>query len=223
MLPLEFPKVDQRWWQQLINNYIWNHKRHRIAQRILRMLHNEGSLGVPNFQIHYEAAYLVNVLRILTSEDELSWVNIETLNLKNLMHKDIFWLTKPERKPLNTDNTYLTPTLKIWNKWKLRLVKRTSLYMPLSCFKWPIDNLKYIIHSWKQVGIITFKDITSRGSLLTKNELEEKTHTNLMWLCYFQIREILSSRLVQEDLKAENTAFEIWLHYKIHHLNTNCQ
>lgn len=98
MLPIVVPIHDLRQWQWLVNNFIWGQKRHRIAHTTLRIPHHKGGLGIPDITLYYDAANLTMAYRILTSETEMNWMTIGTLNTKNYSARDVLWLSKSDRK-----------------------------------------------------------------------------------------------------------------------------
>lgn len=90
---------DLQDWQRTLNNFIWNYKRHRISYKIMRNSQVKGHLGIPDLAFYYEAANLVDCVRILNTDIDIDWIDIELWSSKNLSRHEIFWSCKSKRPP----------------------------------------------------------------------------------------------------------------------------
>lgn len=66
--------------------------------------------------------------------------------------------------------------------------------MSLTNQDWFNEDPEQLLSSWKSAGIHTVKDVMKNGEILTKKEIENKIHTNLLWLHYFQLQTVLSNQ-----------------------------
>lgn len=97
----------------------------------MRVPQNRGGLGISDLPLYYEAAQLTSILRVLKSPVEADWMCMEFLNHKNLTKYDIIWGPRNNRPTETTGNAFCAMTLKIWGKWKPKLIRKFSPAMPL--------------------------------------------------------------------------------------------
>lgn len=132
--------------------------------------------------------------------DAIDWTEIELENIHPYTAYDLLWLNSKQRLQLNITNTYLTTTLKIWNLWKPTLVRRYSKLITLTHHGRFAPDLEKILQGWRFSGLTTLKDITHKGHVLQKMDLETKTYSSILWLHYLQLRSKLSQKCFKTDL-----------------------
>lgn len=170
---------------------------------------NKGVFGFPILLLYAVAIQLCSIYTYLHHKDFKSWVQIE--------ESYIVW-NKPTERP-KTNNPYLHPALKLWDKFHLTL---TSALSPLTSFlrqlwfspAWsPQDFL------WPQLSIYRICYITSSGALLSKCNLEHKCETNIYWFHYQQIYNIFHHLPIQNMLKKELSLLASLLHQDKDHVS----
>lgn len=211
MLPLSILHRDLQRWQRTLNDFVWNNKRHRISFKVLRQTTKQGGLGIPDLKYYYMAANLTTIARLTTHSTAIDWMTIELDALREMSGYDLIWQTPKQRKALQITNTYLNTTQHIWDLWKPKLVRKYSRLMTLTHHGWFSPDLETILCTWKSKGVLTLKDITKKGRLLLKQDIESLVHTKLMWLHYFQLRTVLTQKHFEADLTKEMTDFECLL------------
>lgn len=208
MLPLTIPKSDLQKWQSLLNRFIWDNKRHRISHKIMRLSRNKGSIGIPDIPLYYEAAQLANVLRILNTDSRTDWMLMEFDNDTGQSPQEILWLPNCKRPKTLRSNEYYSLTLKLWDKWKMKLTGPLSPLLPLTVFLGFPEDLRLLLAKWNSDNIYTLRDITTRGEVLPRSDLEHKIRRNLPWMYYFQLRSALSKPDIRQNLRRQITPFE---------------
>lgn len=65
--------------------------------------------------------------------------------------------------------------MQIRDKWKIKLTGRLSPMAPLTTLPGLPEDLKQLIVSWKHADIYNWRNITKKGDILTKADLEQKS------------------------------------------------
>uniref|UniRef100_A0A803SS30 Reverse transcriptase domain-containing protein n=1 Tax=Anolis carolinensis TaxID=28377 RepID=A0A803SS30_ANOCA len=169
-------------WQRETNKFIWGRKRARIKFQYMKDDTQRGGLGVPDFQLYYDAAAL---------EWVKDWATLKKTRLLALEGQDLnkgwhAYIWKREGfKERNFNNHYLRKALLlIWEKYKSRFLSRTPLWLsPLELeHKREIPKERWL--TYKQL-----LKIDNSGIQLKPFEEIKQIEPSITWLNYWQIRE----------------------------------
>lgn len=110
-LPVWIPRSTLNKWQQILADFLWAYKRHRIAAPKMMRPTSLGGLNIPNLALYYEAAHLAQALKILGSTDLApeGWQDFETSFVAPLSLFTAFWSVPKLRPSALQDNCLLRP------------------------------------------------------------------------------------------------------------------
>lgn len=175
-------------------NFVWSHGRHRISCKQLCKPNKEGGYGFPDLHVYYLAAQLRNVVTYLLEPEDLGWFQIENSSVALYILKEVIWESPKKRPKQLTTNPYVLLTIKLWDQSRKLLTSSPSFVFTFLGQSWfPPVASPSSFDLWRRLGICRFCDIATSGGCLSKEALEEKFDTSLLWFQYYQIQNMYGS------------------------------
>uniref|UniRef100_A0A803SXA7 Reverse transcriptase domain-containing protein n=1 Tax=Anolis carolinensis TaxID=28377 RepID=A0A803SXA7_ANOCA len=181
-LPILKNKKVLNEWQRETNKFIWRRKRARIKFHYMKDDIKRGGLGVPDFQLYYNAAAL---------EWVKEWATLRKTRILALEGQDLnkgwhayLWKRKGF-KERNFNNHFLRKALiTTWDRYKHRLYRKTPLWLsPLE-----LEHMREIPREkW-----LTYKQLIKEDKheiSLKSYEDVKRIEPSISWLNYWQIKE----------------------------------
>ena len=80
-IPIKLPMAFFTELEQKISQFIWKHKRPRIAKVILRKKNQAGGINLPDFRLYYKASHRDSM--ILAEKQKYRWNRIQWNKIEN--------------------------------------------------------------------------------------------------------------------------------------------
>uniref|UniRef100_A0A8C5MBU4 Reverse transcriptase n=1 Tax=Leptobrachium leishanense TaxID=445787 RepID=A0A8C5MBU4_9ANUR len=106
--------------QQHIAKFVWQHKRQRVARRVLHRPRDRGGLGIPNLLYYYYAAQLTQFVMFHAPSGTHRWVDLESHLAAPDTPNLYFWLPKAHRPILRSTCSATINSLRIWDLLRIK-------------------------------------------------------------------------------------------------------
>ena len=199
--PLNFLKqIDD-----LIFDFIWANKKHKIKKSQLYTDYERGGLGIPNIFAYSSSLKLKWVKFLVDTNVESDWKHI-FLN-RSKVGTFIFQtnISLKDAKSVGIKSTFWVDVLQSWTKihfnseQNINFKSRHPMYLLWYNSNFKIRNRMLYYKSWKEKGINYVIDILDEnGSFLNYNDFSEKFHLNNNLIQYHGVVNVLRQNINRE-------------------------
>lgn len=199
-------------WQRMLTDFIWDHGSHTVSMSVLSRPAKLEGFGLPLLRSYYAAAQLRALYTYLQGSVDRDWTHIEESYVTPHHLRKLIW-NKPFDRPKSwVDNPFLNLTLTVWDKYRSSIMSNISLQSSFLGQKWfPPAHNPDTFQVWCKGNIYKLCDISSKGLLLAKEELEQRFQVTIPWLQYYQVHHIYKSLVKNTEASEKGTEFELKL------------
>ncbi|CAH2252232.1 Hypothetical predicted protein [Pelobates cultripes] len=180
-LPNKLPKQYLLELQNILNNYVWDYKKTRVAKTTLYRPPAQGGLGLPDVTGYYRAAHITPLVAISHRQDLTSWAEIEKNHARGLSIPLLAWLPKTHRPKISELLSTTALTLSIWDTYRKKMVATATLSPELQ-----LDTLQLLIPDfnyklWYRHSTATFSYRQMRSWVLAQPTPQQTKPSNTHW------------------------------------------
>lgn len=177
MLPIPLPQIYLKKLTQILNGFVWNNKKPRVAHRVICREKAQGGLAMPDFKKYFNAIVIARAVDWVKGGHNKRWVSLE-MGLSGARLKYLLW-NPPRFRKLGPDTHIITQlTFKTWdlmhtnNSWEynspLIHLKNNELFPP---------GREGVGGNWIINNETQLKDITKNGKICTFQHLVTQKYT----------------------------------------------
>lgn len=129
------------------------------------------------------------------------WLKLKSW--KSIIWQNIFCRKKTHRHMKIINNQFLHITIKIWDWWRAKLIPTFSPFSTFTNQSWFSPGSSSEYKKWALLRINRLIDITEKGLILPKQQLEDKLQDKMQWIQCFQLQSLCEMLIRIKEMGAK--------------------